>query len=47
MVIVSTQSGVPVSSYCSNTQMGNLSMNVMFAGVLQEDLLVYYLFPKL
>ena len=47
MVIVSPQRDFALSSTCSNTQMGNLSINISFQDELQEALLVRYFFPQL
>lgn len=47
IVIVSPQRNLAISSTCSNTQSGNLSINISFQGVLQEPLLITFFFPQL
>ena len=46
VVTVSPQRNVALSSTCSNVQMGNLTINVLFEEELQQDLLVRYSFPQ-
>lgn len=47
IIIVSPRRNFGISSTCSNTQSGNLSINISFQGVLQEPLLITYFFPQL
>ncbi|WP_281962439.1 glycosyl hydrolase family 28-related protein [Bacteroides nordii] len=47
MVIVSPQRDFAFNSTCSNTQMGDLSINISFQEELQEALLVRFFFPQL